>query len=367
MPLTEMEFNRYIRQIHLKNIGVEGQQKLKKARVLCVGAGGLGSPLLVYLAAAGVGTIGIIDHDAVEISNLPRQILYQDRHVGEQKVCAAKTQLMKLNPACEIKTYNEKLDSTNAPALIDQFDIVADCTDNFAARYLINEHCVALGKPFVFASIHEFEGQCSIFLGDEGPCYQCLFPATSQNGMLPDCRTAGVLGVLPGLLGLIQAAEIIKWIVGQGTLLAGRVMMVDMLTMQFREFSLSHNPDCETCKRYRMMRPSKIERQQRDVKMNDYIISPSELSHALENNQDIQLVDVRTPEKHQAFNIGGTLIPLEELPNRFQELDPNKMVVTYCTSGGKSMTALQFLLSAGFKSVKSLDGGMTAWQKEKLK
>ena len=363
-PLTQSEINRYMRQISLDQIGIEGQKKLKNARVLCVGAGGLGSPLLLYLAAAGVGTLGIIDDDSVEISNLPRQILFQDQHIGYSKAEIMKQKLLATNPHIKINYYHERLIASNKD-IIKQYDIVADCTDNFTTRYFVNDVCFEFGMPYVFASVQQFVGQCSIFLGAEGPCYRCLFPSPPPREAIPDCNRGGILGVLPGIFGLIQAAEIIKWIVRAGESLCGRLLTLDMLKMQFNEFVLSKNPDCEICGKYRMIKPIQKLLESK-TNMNEHIISPRELSESLKNQEDIQLVDVRTIEKHEAFNIGGKLIPLDELMHRFNELDPKKPVVTYCTSGGKSMLALKLLLSAGFKSVKSLDGGMTAWREQKL-
>ncbi len=364
--LTSHERERYAQQIKLSNIGLEGQTKLKGAKVLCIGAGGLGTPLLSYLVAAGVGTLGIVDDDVVELSNLHRQILYHDHHVGTRKVESMRQQLLSMNPNLNIEIYSSRFNLINAADLIQSYDIVADCSDNFSTRYLINASCFRIGKPYVFASISQFQGKCSTFLGRQGPCFQCLFPKPPEDDAIQNCEESGVLGVLPGLLGVIQATEIMKWILQQGDLLVGRVLVVDILPMQFREFQLQQHPDCDLCVHYRMMGLFK----NRDaflrssINMNEYTISVRELDQALKNNEEIQLIDVRTAEKHQAFNIGGKLIPLDELNGRLNELDPNKKIVTYCTSGGRSMRALQILLEAGFTSVKSLDGGMTAWREE---
>lgn len=366
MTLTPNELKRYARQITLSSIGIEGQLKLKQARVLCVGAGGLGTPLLLYLAAAGVGTIGIVEDDQIDMSNLPRQILYHDEHIGRSKGEVAQQQLRLINPHLTLQTYFTRLDVHNALDIIHSYDIVADCSDNFFTRYVVNDSCFKAQKPYVTASISKFEGQCAMFLGTQGPCLRCLFPVPPSEDSLLNCEEGGVLGVLPGLLGMIQATEIMKWILQLGELLVGKVLMVNALRMQFREFQLSPNPDCEGCAHYRMMEPVNVPyadlRSQK--KMNEYTISVEELKEALERNEDIQLIDVRTPEKHQAFNIGGKLIPLDDLGQHLHEVDANKLIVTYCTSGGRSMRALQFLLDAGFTSVKSLEGGMTAWQEE---
>lgn len=363
--LNEGEMARYLKQINLNEVGIIGQQKLKNARVLCVGAGGLGSPLLLYLAAAGIGTIGIIDDDAVEISNLQRQILYHHEQIGMKKTQAAKLHLCAINPHIQVNTHEERLTQDNMQQVISQYDMVADCSDNFSTRYYINDVCVSQNIPYVSASVSQYKGYCTTVLGKKSACYRCLFPSP-PDGEVRNCNTDGVLGVVPGLFGMIQATEIIKIVLGIGETLANRVLTIDLLQMQFREFHLSPNPDCSLCGNYRMISSSEKLTQvqkQRGIKMiQEFIISPSQLKEILDNHQDIQLIDVRTVEKHQAFNIGGVLIPLTELPNRLGELDPNKMTVTYCTSGGRSMHALEYLLSVGFKSVKSLDGGMTAWQ-----
>ncbi|SRR5579883_152174 len=357
------ELNRYLRQINLPGVGVEGQKKLKDARVLCVGAGGLGSPLLLYLAAAGVGTLGVIDHDRVEVSNLHRQILYQQQHIGHEKVSIAQQQMIAANPHIKVNAYAERFNLANAEMLVKEYDIVADCSDNFSTRYLVNDVCVKLQKPFVFASVAQFEGLCSTFLGQAGPCYRCLFPSPPADEVIPNCEEGGVLGVLPGLLGVIQAAEVLKLILVQGDLLVGRVLAVNMLTMCFQEFRLPPNPHCNIGVHPPMIRSlEQAVCRSKQAMNNDYLISPQELKAALENNEDIQLVDVRTAEKHHAFNIGGLWIPMEELPQRLGELDPEKVTVTYCTMGGRSMRALEFLVGAGFRKVRSLDGGMTAWR-----
>lgn len=360
--LTPVEINRYIQQIKLSNVGIEGQLKLKKAKVLCIGAGGLGTPLLLYLANTGIGTLGIIDDDFVETSNLPRQIIYQERHTGTQKVLVAEQRLLQANPYIHINSHPKKLTGLNAAALINEYDIIADCSDNFNTRYLINEYCFKLGKPYVTASVLQHSGQCTTFLGTEGPCLRCLFPSAPLEDC-KNCNEEGVLGVLPGLLGIMQATEIIKLILQTGELLLGRVLVVDIMKMQFREFHLPPNPHCSICACH-PQRSFPNTTQKDKLEMNNYLISTQELKKLLQNKEDLQLVDVRTPEKHQLFNIGGKLLPFEELPHRLNELDPTKPIVTYCTSGGKSMRALQFLLTSGFKLVKSLDGGITAWQNE---
>lgn len=361
-PLSSHDMQRYVQQMNLASVGVDGQIRLKNAKVLCIGAGGLGTPLLLYLASAGIGTLGIVDDDIVELSNLHRQVLYNDADIGQLKVNCAADKLSVHHPHVNIFTYVEKLTAENAEAIIKQYDIVADCTDNFTTKYLLNDMCVRIDKPLVSASIFQLTGQCMTFSGMHGACLRCLFPDIPHATEFQTCEQGGVLGVLPGLLGLIQATEVMKWILQTGDLLVGRVLMVDILKMQFRDFTLPKNADCEICSKYCNIRAHK--NKEPEVIMQEYIIFPQELNELMKNNADIQLVDVRTIEKHLAFNIGGKHIPTAELPDRFNELDPGKPVITYCTSGGNSMRALQFLLSVGFKQVKSLEGGMTAWQND---
>jgi len=349
--LTSDEINRYSAQLKLDQIGLNGQRHLKNARVLCVGAGGLGSPLLLYLAAAGVGTIGIIDADSVELSNLQRQILYQHRQVGQQKTLVAKKQLKKLNPYIKIITYNQRINQQNAKAIITEYDILADCTDNFPSKYLLHDHCFYLNKPYVFASVSQYAGQCSVFLGQQGPCLRCLFP--KQPSLMQDCSQTGVLGVLPGLFGIIQATEVIKLILKLGNLLVSRLLMIDILAMKFREYQITQNPDCECCVKNNFHRIKE---------MPHHTISAQELQQRLTDQQDIFLLDVRSPEEHQHYNFGGTLIPLSELPHRLAELNPNQTIVVYCHSGVRSLHAVQLLLRAQFKSVMNLEGGVVAWR-----
>jgi sulfur-carrier protein adenylyltransferase/sulfurtransferase len=361
---SDNELKRYSQQIKLNNIGIDGQLKLRNAKVLCIGAGGLGSPVLTYLATAGVGTLGIVDDDRIELENLHRQILYLDRQIGMKKVVSAEQRIRELNPHLQVNPYQLRLNAENAPEIITNYDIIADCTDNFVSRYLLSDLCFRLDKPLVSASVSQYHGQCTMFVGRQGPCLRCLYPEQPHEGAVPDCEEGGVLGVLPGLLGIIQATEIIKWTLQQGDLLSGKVLTVDMMTLEFRLFNLPQNPDCDVCVHCRNIKPLQNQHQciRASINMNDYHISPQELHDKLKNNEDIQLIDVRTAEKHQAYNIGGKLIPSEELTERLHELDPEKLAVTYCSSGGRSMRALQILLGAGFKRVKSLDGGMTAWQ-----
>jgi sulfur-carrier protein adenylyltransferase/sulfurtransferase len=343
--LTSEETARYLQQLKLSNIGLEGQQKLKNARVLCVGTGGLGSSLLLYLAGAGVGTIGIIDSDFVELANLPRQILYQTEHVGQSKVHIAKQQLMALNPNVKIETYAFRFDLINAEELVGKYDIIADCSDNFQTRYLVNDTCCYLGKPYVFASISKFEGQCCFFLGNRGPCYRCLFP-NFPDDYIPNCTQGGVVGVLPGLLGIIQATEILKWLLQDGKLLNNRLLLINIMEMKFREIQLQQNPDCVTC-----IRKEKITNLYHPEVCSDLIsdMSSSELRELLESNSDFILLDVRSRQEHGQENIGGILIPLPELEYRLNELNKAKMIVDYCHSGMRSIQAAKILIRNQFK------------------
>lgn len=340
--LSEHEQFRYKQHIKLANISHAGQMKLKNARVLCIGAGGLGSPLLLYLAAAGVGTLGIVDNDDIQLHNLQRQILYQQQHIGQKKVAIAQQQLTALNEHVNIITYPEKLNLTNALDIISQYDIIADCSDNFTTRYLVNDACFQLNKPYVYASILEFTGQCSVFLGKSSPCFRCVFPEPSSA---MSCQDMGVLGVLPGLLGTIQATEIMKWILSLGDLLAGRLLTIDALKMQFSEYQFTKNPDCDLCA---------------GRTISSYEITAEELKPLLENDE-ILLLDVRTALERQQFHIGGVWIPLNELAYRTQELDKTKPIVAYCKSGVRSMEAVKILLAAGFASVKNLTNGLSGY------
>lgn len=364
MTLSVDELKRYQQQINLPEIGIEGQVKLKQAKVAVVGAGGLGAPLLLYLASSGVGTLGVIDDDYVDQSNLHRQILYGENDIGLAKTSCAAEKLTALNANSIIHTHHTRLTASNAEAILRDYDIVADCSDNFSTRYLLNDVCFQLDLPLVSASIFRFQGQCMTFYGKRGPCLRCLFPDMPDINTFMNCSEAGVLNVLPGLFGIMQATEILKWILNQGELLIGRVLSVDLLKTQFREYHLPKNQDCDLCANHRMMHDYRENKtcSPGDKTMSEMIITITELKKLLDQHADIQLVDVRTIEKHVAYNIGGKHIPVAELPQRMNELDPEKLVVTYCTSGGNSMRALQLLVNAGFTMVKSLDGGMTEWQ-----
>lgn len=350
------ELIRYSRHIKLHEIGLSGQAKLKNARVLCIGLGGLGSPLLLYLTAAGIGTLGLVDDDIVEPGNLQRQILYQVQQVTYKKTVAASAQLLALNPAITVNTYAEKLTEHNAAHLISQYDIIVDGSDNFYTRYLINDVCFELHKPYVYASASEFQGYCSIFYGT-GPCLRCLFPIPPIEGAISDCAAGGVLNVLPGILGIMQATEIIKWILRIGNSLEKRLLIIDLLKMTFREIHIAKDPDCKLCNHGQSI--NKFTPDPHD-KQHIYAVTAELLLELLQKNNDITLIDVRSETEHAMQNIGGKIIPLTDLPHRLQELDLNHNIVLYCRSGKRSLLALEILLEAGFTSVKYLLNGIDA-------
>lgn len=354
--LSADEIMRYAQQIKLPEIGLDGQKKLKEARVLCVGLGGLGSPLLLYLAAAGVGKLGIVDHDRVDLTNLHRQILYRSQDLGQAKASSAREQLLALNPSIEVNSYIEKLTYYNADQFISQYDIIADGSDNFATRYLIHDTCFKLNKPYVYASAGQFQGYCSVFhANQENPCLRCLFPsATSHTN--ENCATDGVIGMLPGLLGILQALEIIKWIVNMGAGLVKHLLMVDLLTMSFKKIHLRKNPDCPLCVYGELVHEPIPAIVCAEESLNNYAISIQQLIHLLQKSNTC-LVDVRSAAEHKEKNIGGQLIPLEELPRRLNELKRTHTIILYCLSGKRSLSGIKILLAAGFVSVKYLKKG----------
>jgi molybdopterin/thiamine biosynthesis adenylyltransferase/rhodanese-related sulfurtransferase len=369
--LSPEEMLRYSRHLMLPEVGVHGQMKLKMARVLCVGAGGLGSPLILYLAAAGVGTIGIVDFDVVDYTNLQRQIIHTSNDVARRKIESAAEKVAALNPLVNVIRFETMLTSTNALEIINDFDIVADCTDNFATRYLVNDACVLTGKPNVYASIFRFEGQASIFATSGGPCYRCVYPEPPPSGMVPSCAEGGVLGVLPGVLGVIQATEVIKLIVGIGETLIGRLLLFDALAARFREVRLRRDPDCPVCGANPSIRElidydqfcSGQAAQERSGEVVPEI-QPEELKRRLDAGDDILVLDVREPYEYQICNIQGFLVPLADLPNRVHELDANREIVVHCKSGIRSAKAVQFLREAGFPQVTNLSGGILRWSEK---
>ena len=368
ITLSNEEILRYSRHLIMPEVGMEGQQKLKAARVLCIGAGGLGSPLALYLAAAGVGTLGIVDFDVVDYTNLQRQIIHTTADVGRKKLDSATEKLKAINPFLNIRTFETKLTSENALEIFADFDIIADGTDNFPTRYLVNDACVLTGKPNVYGSIFRFEGQASVFATKEGPCYRCLYPLPPPPGLVPSCAEGGVLGILPGLVGVIQATEAIKLILGKGEPLISRLLLIDALGMKFRELKLRKNPDCPVCGTHptvtRLIDYNEfcgIRGEETPVTSNVPEMQVEELKRTLDAGEDIFVLDVREPHEYQICNIGGHLIPLGELPKRVHELDSSREIVAHCRSGVRSAKAVDFLRQAGFRKVRNLAGGILAW------
>src|ERR1700742_610139 len=368
--LTHEEIARYSRHLILPEVGMEGQQRLKAAKVLLVGTGGLGAPMALYLAAAGVGTLGLVDFDVVDASNLHRQVIHATPDVGRPKLDSAADKLNALNPDVKIVKHSTMLTSANAMEILADYDIVADGTDNFQTRYLVNDASVLSGKPNVYASIYRFEGQASVFGAPDGPCYRCLYPEPPPPGLVPSCAEGGVLGILPGLLGVIQATEVIKLILGKGEPLIGRLLLADSLNMKFRELKLRKNPDCPVCgthptvtKLIDYQQFCGIVPEQKPAPMQNGIpqVTPVDLKRRLDAGEDVFVLDVREPHEYQIVNIGAPLIPLGDLPNRLGELDANREIVIHCKTGGRSQRAAEFLQKSGFMNVSNLAGGITAW------
>jgi molybdopterin/thiamine biosynthesis adenylyltransferase/rhodanese-related sulfurtransferase len=366
--LSNDEILRYSRHLIMPEVGMEGQLKLKAARVLCIGAGGLGSPLALYLGAAGVGKLGIVDFDVVDYTNLQRQIIHTTADVGRKKLESAADKLKAINPLINLRTFDTRLSSDNALELFRDFDIIADGTDNFPTRYLVNDACVITGKPNVYGSIFRFEGQASVFATEEGPCYRCLYPEPPPPGLVPSCAEGGVLGILPGLVGVIQATEVIKLILGKGEPLIGRLLLVDALAMKFRELKLRKNPDCPVCGTHPTITKlidynefCGIRGEEALVETGVPEIQVEELKRRLDAGEDVFVLDVREPHEYQICNIGGHLIPLGDLPKRIHELDSSREIVAHCRSGARSAKAVNFLRQAGFRKVHNLSGGILAW------
>ncbi len=376
--LTNDDLGRYSRHLILPEVGMEGQQRLKAAKVLCVGTGGLGSPLALYLAAAGIGTLGLVDFDVVDSSNLQRQIIHSTKDIGRKKVDSAQEKLNALNPALNVVKHDTMLTSANALEIFAQYDIVADGTDNFQTRYLVNDACVLLKKPNAYGSIFRFEGQASVFATEEGPCYRCLYPEPPPPGLVPSCAEGGVLGILPGLIGTIQATEVIKLILGKGEPLIGRLLLLDALTMRFRELKLRKNPDCPVCGQNPTV-TELIDYNQfcgisaepaADAPIKNGIpqISVKELKARLDkkeaHNDNFLLLDVREPYEVQIAQIGGKLIPQNDVPNRLNELNPSQEIIVHCRSGARSQKIAELLKANGFEKVSNLAGGILAWSDE---
>jgi molybdopterin/thiamine biosynthesis adenylyltransferase/rhodanese-related sulfurtransferase len=369
--LSKDEILRYSRHLIMPEVGMEGQLKLKNGRVLLVGAGGLGAPLAMYLAAAGIGKIGLVDFDVVDFTNLQRQVIHGTKDVGKKKIDSAFETMSDINPYVELVRHETALSSDNAMEIFSGYDIIVDGTDNFPTRYLVNDACVLLNKPNVYGSIFRFEGQATVFATEGGPCYRCLYPEPPPPGLVPSCAEGGVLGILPGVIGLIQATETVKLILGIGQPLIGRLMLYDALSMKFRELKLRKNPECPVCGDHRTV-----------TKLIDYVqfcgvphqegpaepvaatgdIQPAEVKAKLDRGDKFTLLDVREPHEFQICRIpGSTLIPLGELPKRTHELDKDAEIVAHCKSGMRSAKAVDFLKQAGFKNARNMAGGILAW------
>jgi molybdopterin/thiamine biosynthesis adenylyltransferase/rhodanese-related sulfurtransferase len=371
--LNHDEYKRYSRHIIMPEVGLEGQQKLKSGRVLCIGAGGLGSPAALYLAAAGVGTVGIVDFDVVDFSNLQRQIIHGTPDVGRSKLQSARDRLTALNPEIKVETYETALTSKNALDLFKSYDVIVDGTDNFPTRYLVNDACVLLGIPNAYGSIFRFEGQASVFATKDGPCYRCLYPEPPPPGLVPSCAEGGVLGVLPGIIGTIQATEAIKLLLGVGEPLIGRFLIYDALRMRFRELKLRKDPDCPVCGTHPTVRElidydqfcGVAPAQQHAAAppaAEGFEVTSAELKARIDRGEKVFILDVREPQEFQICRIpGSTLIPLGELPQRFRELDQDTDMVVHCKSGVRSARAVNFLRDQGYARAKNLKGGILNW------
>ena len=370
--LNNDEIRRYSRHLILPEVGLAGQKKIKAASVLCIGAGGLGSPIAMYLAAAGIGKLGIVDFDTVDFSNLQRQILHTDADVGRPKAESAKETIHGINPNCEVVIHNTRISSENALDLIRPYDIVVDGTDNFPTRYLVNDACVLLGKPNVYGSIFRFEGQASVFHAPEGPCYRCLYPEPPPPGLVPSCAEGGVLGVLPGIVGSLQALETIKLILGKGEPLIGRLLLFDALHLKFRELKLRKNPECPVCGEHPTITKlidyeefCGIRGEEHVPETNVPEISAIEVKQMMDANKPFVLVDVREPHEYEICNIpGAKLIPLGEVPKRMHELNSADQIVVHCRSGVRSAKAVEFLMQAGYRRIHNLSGGVLAWARD---
>ena len=375
LHLAPPEMRRYARHLIMPEVTVEGQRKLKAARVLAIGTGGLGSPLLAYLAAAGVGRLGIVDFDRVDESNLQRQIIHRQTTIGHPKVESAKRTILEINPHIEVETHEVALRSDNALELFRPYDVIVDGTDNFPTRYLVNDACALLGKPNVYGSIFRFEGQCTVFWADQGPCYRCLYPEPPPPGSVPSCAEGGVLGILPGVIGVLQAIETVKLILGIGDVLIGRLLLFDALKMRFREMKLRKNPECPMCGKHRTItglidyeqfcgapaREGPVHQEAPQVPE----ITCVDLKKKIDTKKPFVLIDVREPHEFQISRIpGSTLIPLGDVPKRWQEIPSDREIVIHCKAGVRSAKALLFLQQQGYKNLLNLKGGIDAWAEE---
>ncbi len=369
--LSNEEILRYSRHLIMPEVGMDGQQKLKAASVLCIGTGGLGAPLTMYLAAAGVGRIGLVDFDVVDVTNLQRQIIHGTSDVGRKKIDSALDTLREINPYTVLERHDVALSSDNALDICRNYDIIIDGTDNFPTRYLVNDACILLGKPNVYGSIFRFEGQATVFGYPGGPCYRCLYPEPPPPGLVPSCAEGGVLGILPGLIGVVQATEAVKLIIGKGDSLSGRLLLYDALSMKFRELKLRKNPDCPMCGTNPTITklidyhqfcgiPQHPPEPEPGVSENE--IEVTALKTKMDRSDPFFLLDVREVHEFQICRIpGSTLIPLGELPKRVSELNSAADIIVHCKSGVRSAKACDFLRQTGFKKVKNVKGGILAW------
>lgn len=367
--LSREEIVRYSRHILIPNVGLKGQEKLKSSSALIIGTGGLGSPVSLYLAAAGVGTIGIVDYDFVEPSNLQRQVIHGSRSIGKSKVLSAQEHMLDINPHIKVNVHEERLSSENALRIAKGYDILIDGSDNFATRYLSNDLCVLLGIPNVYGSVYRFDGQVSVFYAKEGPCYRCLFPEPPPPGLIPSCADGGILGILPGTIGTIQATEAIKILLGIGSKLIGKLLLYDALEMTFDSVNLKKNPNCKVCgidagqvKLIDYDELCGMPSREPDDLDNQWVVTPHELLLLLKEDKTIQLLDVREPHELEISSIkNAKLIPLGQLAERSFELDSNKEIIVFCKTGNRSRRALEILLSVGKKRVRHLKGGINEW------
>lgn len=372
--LSHEEIHRYSRHLLIPDVGLAGQQKLKAASVLVIGTGGLGSPVALYLAAAGVGRIGLVDYDVVDFSNLQRQIIHGESRLGDLKVESARDRMLDINPEIQVDIYNEFFTSENAFEIAEPYDIIIDGTDNFPTRYLVNDLCVLTGKPNVYGSIFRFDGQASVFYAKEGPCYRCLFPEPPPPGLVPSCAEGGVLGVLPGTIGSIQATEALKLILGIGDPLIGRLLLYDALDLSFQTVKLQKNPECKICGQkpeitelidYEEFCGIPAHDQNEGSAGDEWDITATDLAEKLAKGNKLRLIDVREPHEQEISNLAGSeLIPLGQFASRLSELDSSQDIVLFCKAGTRSTRALEILASAGFKKVKNLKGGINAWSIE---
>jgi molybdopterin/thiamine biosynthesis adenylyltransferase/rhodanese-related sulfurtransferase len=372
--LSHEEILRYSRHLLIPDVGLEGQRKLKAASILVIGTGGLGSPVALYLAAAGVGHIGIVDYDVVDVSNLQRQVIHSSNTINTLKVDSARQRMLDLNPHIEVDAINKPFTSQNAMRIAKDYDVLIDCSDNFPSRYLSNDLCVLLGKPNVYGSIYRFEGQASVFDARTGPCYRCLFPEPPPPGLVPTCAEGGVLGVLPGTIGTIQATEALKLVMGIGETLIGRLLIYNALDMSFEQIKLRKNPNCKLCgpnpeitsliDYYAFCGVPGIGHEE-DLTVGEWDITAAELAKKLREGDPIRLIDVREPHEQEVSSIpDAQSIPLGQLASHLSELDSTGQIVLFCKSGTRSARALEVLVSAGFRRVKNLKGGINAWAKE---